>query len=224
MKTYGFDINPSVIYYNSSIRDKFTIIKLLIGISNFLNMSKPQLLSELSKDFSSEKIRLIIYIDKMSRIFIEEKEKIHTFFFPFKLRVDNNKYTLFSNDAEISNVTCSVMSAIFNNLSDEESLEFILEQYWDVADDLGLPKEEEKVYSKLITYLLTFESGYLRLDHDESERGRGKREAHPIDHIDCNYTDGASFKLGLSSSIACSDLIDILDINTPCTCLSLPRK
>ena len=76
MKTYGFDINPSVIYYNSSIRDKFTIIKLLIGISNFLNMSKPQLLSELSKDFSSEKIRLIIYIDKMSRIFIEEKEKI----------------------------------------------------------------------------------------------------------------------------------------------------
>lgn len=217
MKVYGYDLNPGIIRFNSSIRNKTNIVKTLIEVIRFINISKPQSVAELPPTLEPERIRLIIYIDKMSRILISEADKIHSFHFPFALKVENGKYVLSFNDFQITNATCSILSAIFDELSDEESVEKILEQYWDIASDLSVPSEESEVYSHLITYLLSFESGYLRFDHDKV---RLKGDYHPENHIDFNYTNSATFKFGLTKSIVCQELIDIISTTTPCFYLS----
>lgn len=221
MKAYGIDINPTLIHYNASIRNKLGIIQLLIEISSFLKVADMQLLEELPETIEAAKIRLILYVDKMSRIFIVEKDKIHSFFLPFSLQAESNKYRLFFNGYEITPASCAVMSATFNGLPIDISVEEILESYWDISEDFDISEEEKKFYGKLISYLLSFEPGYLRFDHDESHKNK---IIHPDNHIDFNYTDGASFKLGLNNPLTYNDLIEILDITKPCIHLTIPRK
>lgn len=217
MKFYGYDLNPRIISYNSSFRNKMDIVKILIEVARFINVSAPQSASELTTQLDPDKIRLVFYVDKMSRIFIEEIDKIHSFHLPFILKVENKKYVLSFNDFQITNATCSILSSIFSELSEHTPLEKILELYWDIASDLSVPSEESEIHSQLIAYLLSFEAGYLRFDHDEV---RADKMYHPENHIDFNYTDGASFKFGLAKQIGHQQLIDIINIATPCSYLS----
>lgn len=217
MKYYGYDLNPQIINYNSSLRNKINIIRILIEVSRLVNSSSPHPAAELVASLDSDKIRLVLYVDKMSRIFIEEKDKIHSFHFPFVLKVENGRHILSFNGFQITNATCSILSTVFAELSEDAPLERILELYWDIASDLSVPSEESEIHSQLITYLLSFEPGYLRFDHDEILEAQ---ENHPQNHIDVNYTGGATFKLGLLKSLNYRQLIEIIDITTPCGYLS----
>ena len=216
MKSFGYDINPEIINYDSSIRDKICIIKVLIETIRFINISKPQYTSKLSDEIDSGKIRLVIFIDKMSRIFISENDKIHSFNFPFLLSIQDEKYALSFNGFQLTNASCSILARVFNEISEEDTVDNILEQYWEISSDFSLTSEENKLYSQLITYFLSFEPGYLRFDHDEKN---GDKDYHPVNHIDFNYTNGATFKFGLSKSIEYEKLIDIVNLHTPCAYL-----
>ena len=217
MKFYGYDFNPGTIHYNSSIRNKADIIKIIIEVARFLNYALPQTASEIVAHLSPDRIRLIIYIDKMSRIFIEETNKIHSFYLPFTLKEDSGKFILSFNGFPITNATCSILTAVFAKISEDSPIDKIIEQYWDVANDLSVPSEENEIYSRLITYLLSFEAGYIRFDHDEIHADAMK---HPENHLDINYTGGATFKFGLAQFITYQELIDIININMPCSYLS----
>lgn len=222
MKYYGYDLDPRIICYNSSLRHKVNIINIIIEVARFVSISSPQSASELPKLLESDKIRLVLYIDEMRRILIEETNKIHSFHFPFIVKVENNKFILSFNDYQITNAECSILSAVFSGLAEYASLEEILEQYWEVSADLNVPSTENELYYQLITYLLSFEAGYLRFDHDEDER-RVDKVLHPVNHIDFNYTNGATFKFGLSQSIFHKQLIDVINSKTPCYYLSIPQ-
>lgn len=213
MKAYGFDLKPNLIRYNSSIRNKINVIQILIEVSRWLNILKPKLLDELSTTIEDGDIRVIIYIDKMSRIFIMENDKIHSFNFPFELKVENDKYIVVFKNIIINNATCSILYAIFDDIFDCESIEKILEQYWNIAADFLISAEEGGIYAELITHLLSFEPGYLRFDHDET---RSHLEFHPQDHIDIGYSSGVTYKLGLRKRINVMEMIDVININTPC--------
>lgn len=139
MNSFGYDITPSVIQYNSSIRSKATVAQLLIEVSRFLLLSKPQSCSVLPVDIPVGKIRLIVYIDKMSRLFIEEHNKIHSFLFPLILKTDENGFVLSHNGYRLSNATCTILSAVFSEQEEDESIERIIEKYWDIATDLLIP-------------------------------------------------------------------------------------
>lgn len=221
MKSYGFNVNPEMIQYNSSIRSKYHILQILMAITRYLLISKPQSISEIEKEIPPDKIRLVVYIDKMSRIFLSEKDKIHSFYFPFTLTVHDEKYVIsFKNDIEITNVTCTVFESVFYSLSESDTMEDILEYYWDIVSDLQISKEETALYGRLLAYLLSFEPGYLRFDHDTA---RKNGSMHPEDHFDINYTDGASFKFGLSKPLDDVSFIDIIDTTSPCRYLSLKK-
>ena len=58
--------------------------------------------------------------------------------------------------------------------------------------------QDNKMCGKLITFLLSFEAGYLRFDIDELN-ANGKM--HPKEHLDINYSTGCTFKLGLSKEL-----------------------
>lgn len=221
MKTYVYDIESGMIHYNSSIRSRFTIIRILLDILRYLFRTSPASISKIPKSLDIDKIRLVIHIDKMSRIFIHENNKIHTFHFPFILNVENEKNILSFRGFQITNATCSILEAVFSEMSEDEPLDKLLERYWSVSEDIVAPKEEYEMYSKLITYLLSFDIGYLRFDHDEI---RANDSIHPKNHIDINYTNGTTFKLGLYTQISYQEMIDILDITTDCAFLSIPNK
>lgn len=217
MKAYSFNVKPDIINYSSSIRSKIDIIQLIVGISRYLMMTKPEPLLNTPKEIEEGEIRLVIYIDKMHRVFLSEKDKIHSFHFPFAFSVRDGKCVLSHDHFEITSAACTVLEATFFNLSRTYTIESILENYWDIAADFQISEEEINLYGNLITYLLSFEPGYLRFDHDVIRKEVG---IHPEYHLDINYTNGASFKFGLTTFLRDVDFIDILDLNTPCLYLT----
>ena len=66
---------------------------------------------------------------------------------------------------------------------------------------------------KLVEYLFVCEPGYLRFDYDQDNENGA---LHPLNHIDINYSDYGSYKIGLSESIDYLKFIDILNIKTNC--------
>ena len=218
MKAYLFNVKPDIVHYCSSIRSKIDVVRLIVGISRYLIMTKPEPFLDNSKEVEEGEIRLVIYVDKMSRVFLSETNKIHSFHFPFTFGVNEDKCVLFHKGSEITSAMCTVLEATFFNLSEvDDSIENVLENYWNIAEDFQISKQENNFYGNLITYLLSFEPGYLRFDHDVIRKKVG---IHPEHHLDINYTNGASFKIGLTTFLREMDLIDILNLNTPCLYLT----
>ena len=61
--------------------------------------------------------------------------------------------------------------------------------------------------------VLSFEIGYLRYDYDERYNNG---DIHPLNHLDINFTNGSTFKLGLKEKINQTVLDDIVDTGTNC--------
>ena len=214
MKAYGIDINPRMIQYNAAIRQKGDVARLLVNIVRFLNvLGIPPQLDSLSPKWSEDCIRLVLYIEKMSRVFICERDKLHTFHFPFQIIIEGDRCVVLFEGEHITSSTCSILSSVFEELSEDDSLEAVLEKYWDIVSDLEVNIQDNKMCGKLITFLLSFEAGYLRFDIDELN-ANGKM--HPREHLDINYSTGCTYKLGLPKALNYSELIDILNINTTC--------
>lgn len=211
MKSFGFQLNPKLIDYTSAIRNKGDIIGLLINILRFININKPTLSPLIIEDDQSE-ILLIIHIDKMSRIFVVEKNKIHTFQFPFKLFAFEDNLIIKYNDTVIDSGIISLLSTVFIDFDENKPLEEMLDKYWNAISDFEVEEKEAELVETLITFVLTFETGYLRFDNDEIRCN----EMHPINHLDFYYSSNNTFKMGLSKRLEHGKMIDILDITKKC--------
>lgn len=207
MKSYYFDVLPSGIGYDSSIRNKYQIINLLISISsNFLIKAKPYL-EDVACDLPN-KIRIIFYSDKISRVFIIEpnNKKIHSFNFPFKFIIDKNSYKIFFESYEIDISICYFLKSIFKECSDELTINNILERLSD--PEIDSYSIDLNFIEKIVLFLLTFEPGYLRYDFDEYHENT---LLHPRCHLDINYSTKTTYKLGLTKSLNFFELLDIID-------------
>ena len=215
MKACTICIPPQYLHYNCAFRSKMEIIRIVIEVVRLLNVVTTEE-CQYQEDTDENSIQLTIAIDKMSRVFISEKNKIHSFSFPFTLQAEEEHFNVLHNGADISCAICSVLAAIFHDLSDEDSLENILERYWTTVSDLDVSTTDAYLVDRLITLLCSFEPGYLRFDHDESEPIRLTRECHPINHLDINYSTSGTYKFGLDCELSAGELLDILNINKPC--------
>lgn len=217
MKRYSFFIPPKYIFYDRSIRDKYTIIRITIGIIAFLNISTLQ--EDLANsEIPAGNIKLSIYVDKMSRVFIQTVDRMQSFIFPFSIRVVGNHYQVFFEQDILTSSICSVLSSTFQNISEASSIDTVIDQYWESLADLNVPQADINLCNKVLIYLLSFEPGYLRYDHDVL---REKKRVHPVDHIDVNYSNEGTFKLGLNDSINLECLIKILDLRESCPTILL---
>lgn len=79
--------------------------------------------------------------------------------------------------------------------------------------ELKLDKIFEYKYKKLLNYMFFQEDGYLRFDYDE-ENSDG--HLHPLNHIDINYSNTSTFKLGLKSRMDFHTFWDVLRSDTNC--------
>ncbi|MTI43441.1 hypothetical protein JM93_03862 [Roseibium hamelinense] len=185
-----------------SFRSKTSIISFWMhAIKTVLSYARPD-----RKDVLG---LMAIRADKMRRVFVESQGKTFSASFPFSVTETEGDYT-FHSDSGIevdSKLSSEVISAIDTSLIFERS------QVLDFADGLSDTSDDPDALWQLISDLICADDGYLRMDHDpDNENG----DLHPLDHIDIFYSQSATFKVGLPSSIKLNQLTDILDLKSNC--------
>ena len=157
-------------------------------------------------------IEFKIHIDKMSRVIISEEDKMHSFHFPFSIKDEREALSVFFKGRKIEPAMVSVLTSIFTS-SNHSSLVAVLERFWNAIEELGVSPNDEDYLAALIMHLLAFEVGYLRFDHDPANQ---KDQLHPLNHIDINYSNQATLKVGVTDKLSHENFIDILNVTTPC--------
>ena len=212
MKKFEFELSD-LLYDKamSPIRTKDDLLRLLAYTIKFLILHPTTDTNKIAKDK-----KLILYINKMSRLFFCVKDKIFSFCFPFYVGVtpeDNSISISFKDYFKFDSMTSSFLLAIleqenlFNGTLEnvnEKVLQELLENEWDIDPD-GM--------CDLVKHLMLFEPGYLRYDHDvEHENG----SIHPEHHLDIFFSSNGTMKLGIRNSVESEWLIDLVNTSTEC--------
>lgn len=204
MKLYSFELDErDVDVLFSPIRTKFDIITILM--KSIKIMITDEYITK--KDFKG---KIILRIDKMSRLFFFTQKKYFSISFPFKVNKLGESINFSSKyiDSIDSKLTSDIISLL--RCEKNEVTECAYEFFEPILD--YVTKENKYIWS-LINELIFNEDGYIRYDYDkENENGL----IHPVNHYDIFYSSNSSFKIGLNSSIEDKELIDLLDINTNC--------
>lgn len=185
----------------SPIRDKISYARLLVCIARQLLLN-----NEIDGYESIAKMKLVV--DKMSRIFIHQEYKYFSISFPFIVLTDNennviNITTYSGNKLDFLNI--SAIISILDNEFFKNNPSFVL-----------FPFEPQSIeYSGiyLLEEIFQFEPSYIRYDHDP-QNVNGK--IHPLNHLDINYSQSGTFKLGLTEKITTDYFEKLQDINTDC--------
>lgn len=181
-----------------SIREKKDVILLLIETIKFIKASP-----SISEDTGA---KITIIISKMSRIFYILNDKYFSIIFPFKLEVNETEYRFFlKSGTELTYEFLSKITELIKNEVFFKTFNDFIDEIFDKSNTF--PNLEEEIWD-FIKEICFLEYGYLRYDYDpEHENGN----FHPLNHLDINYSNRTTFKLGLSKEIATQEFIEILD-------------
>lgn len=194
---------------NQPIRRKNDMILLLLETMKLFENPDNIPINELGK--------ITIYVDKMSRIFYETKEKYFSFIFPFLIETHENTYKFYDNsmDCELNSRILSMLISIFRqNCMLENSLEKAMDTIIEIAEEYEY--QDIDTIWRLIFKLWYMEEGYIRYDYDDIHVN-GK--FHPLCHLDINYSSEVTYKIGLNNTIQMNAFKDILDLKTECAYL-----
>lgn len=215
MKKFSYVIDKSnidVFFPQQRIKNKLQILEILLEASRFLLYSQ--------SIESLDKSKIILNIDKMSRLFFFDKKKYYSIIFPFTFIINEGKTLLtYKNIIDIDSKTISDLLTIikdekFNSSSCLDFIEPILELEAGYKNNLwGLLKD-----------LLTIEDGYVRFDNDTEgylkAKNEGNEHRHPENHLDIFYSNNNTFKIGLNKLSEHEEFIDYFDIKTDCKYLN----
>ena len=157
--------------------------------------------------------KIILKVDKKSRLFYISENKYYTISFPFTVLENEEDDQIFFSSAYVKNIDSQIISSILAALTcdPQNSSQCAYTFIEPIVDD-----QNQNIWP-IIKDLLFSESGYLRYDHDpEHEDGL----MHPLDHYDIFYSPKSTFKLGLNDSIESTKLLDLFDSTTNCHYLS----
>lgn len=158
--------------------------------------------------------KVILYKDKMSRVFYETKDKFFSISFPFSIEQKGGNFKIYDKvtELEIDSRRLSMLIRIFSSESHMAlSLERVVDDILESAEDYEYQNIDEVWY--LVFLLWNMEDGYIRYDYDPLyEKGR----IHPLNHLDINYSSEATYKIGIHRKISIKEFINILDIKADC--------
>jgi len=158
-------------------------------------------------------------VGRSQRLFFSLKDKkIFSISFPFEIREKEDKYLIRDRQGHL--MSAGIVSALKSMVNEEV---FNLQQY-DASNDLEelvldmldrfSDKEESSMDSfmsrdlwDILYNLMTFEPGYIRYDYDVENEDASR---HPLSHIDINYSDSVSYKIGLKKRMAMPKLVELL--------------
>lgn len=183
-------------------------------ITTVLNYIKYIDVMSLEYDENKE-IQSVLCIDKMSRLFIGNDKSIHSFRFPFFIDDGNGCFKVYNKHLEIDNEATSLLLSFFGEFEGTESIYDMYDSFIKVLDEFNVNNPvNENIYWNTIYDLLVFEPGYIRYDIDFSDRLDPLN--HPAYHLDINYDNASTYKIGLSKDIDFDEFINILNINKKC--------
>ena len=215
MKRFELDLQINLFKKFDSIRNKKDIILLLLETIKLwiLNEEKIKEFDDFAIIDNEEDLKVVIYIDKMRRIFLCTKNKVQSFCFPFIVMDNNHTIEFRYKYIKFNCALISVLKSVFENTPMDNAINLVDT----LLDDDGyksVNKEEQEILEDLVMFLLSFEDGYLRFDFSDEENY--KEKYHPRHHIDLYYTNCNTFKLGLSDVLPMKRNIEIIDINQKC--------
>ncbi len=216
MKQYSFNLNKFIynkIFPHYRLKTKEHIIEVLMEVTRFILLQND---SDFIVEDKDAKGKMVLYIDKMSRLFFFSKDKYYSIVFPFHLIEENNKFKIvFQSNIE---VTSQLISKIFSIIKCDKfkaqcSLDFV-EPICDLEDDCG------ENFWEFLRELLLMEDGYIRYDIDKENYDKalekGEEHKHPLNHYDIFYSSRATFKVGLLDTVNNNHFIDLLNIDSEC--------
>ena len=162
---------------------------------------------------TEEDLRIVIYINKMKRLFYCTKNKVQSVCFPFTIISDGNSVEFFHEKSLLDYSKISILKGVFKRSSmttlTELNDELLNDDYYN-----SLCENEKEVINQVLLFLTIFEDGYLRFDFHDTENFN--EDFHPLHHIDLYYTNSNTFKLGLEEEMSLKKNIKIIDITEKC--------
>lgn len=212
MKKYEFDIGQSYLelfFPKKRIKTKIQVLEILLEATRFMLVNH-------AIERKNIDGKIILIVDKMSRLFFFKNERYYSIVFPFYVNeIDNLLHFSFQNDIEVdAHLISNIFSIIkCETFKDKCSLDFA-EPIYDYENEFN------ENFWVFLRELLLFEDGYIRYDKDTENyqlaKGKGEEHKHPLYHFDFFYSSNATFKIGLEKELIDQDFIELLDINTDC--------
>lgn len=210
-KTFEFSIDEYMARaIIEPIRNKSALIRFVLGAIKIMRLPSS------TEGVSNPTGKLLLHMDKMSRLTFVGGAKIFSVSFPFKVQARDGSFTFSSSCIDdIDSVVISSALTLFPADVDHET-----ECVASFADFILDTVSERPGFWGFVRELLTMEDGYVRFDTDPAhENGT----LHPLHHLDVFYSNGATFKLGLNRGLDHLDLLDILDTTSACHYLDRVR-
>ena len=161
--------------------------------------------------------KIVLYVDKMSRLFFCLQGKAFSFHFPFQVRIDRESSTVsftYNSSVVIDSIIGSLLVAVFSQEAFSDGrLEQIDERIKQEVDDNEWEGIDYSEVCELVKYLLMVEAGYFRYDYDPHH---ANGVIHPENHIDVFYSSNCTIKLGLDEPISADWIIDMSNTLTGC--------
>lgn len=213
----SFELSTKKIYFRefNSIRNKKDTILLLLE-----TIEKLLVYSEEIKEFSDfevvkteEDLRIVIYINKMKRLFYCTKNKIQSLCFPFTVILNENTVEFLHEKTLLDYSMISILKGVFKR----STMTTLTELNDELSNDdyyNSLCENEKEIIKQVLLFLTIFEDGYLRFDFHDTENFN--EDFHPLHHIDLYYTNSNTFKLGLEEEMSLKKNIKIIDITEKC--------
>ena len=149
------------------------------------------------------------------RIFIVSKAKIVSFVFDFNLTPSESEIPSISfGDFVLSTEIISCAKMIIYQLMRTER-DWIHEEDNDLREEYN-PNALD-ISHKLIKKIIYSEPSYIRYEYD-TEHAKGSK--HPLHHLDINFSEDGSYKIGVESRAHSTDInffMDLLNTETDCS-------
>lgn len=219
MKNYTFNLSRVIyekVFPKYRVKTKAHIIEILMEASRFILLQN-------DSDFiveNNEIGKIILYIDKMSRIFFFTDKKYYSIVFPFHILEEEGNYKLvFKSSIEVTPQLISKVISIIkcDEFKEQCSLDFIAPicDYEDQCDEN---------FWEFLRELLLMEDGYIRYDFDQENYDKalekGEEHRHPLNHYDIFYSSNTTFKIGLTNTVLNENFINLLDSDRDCEYLT----
>jgi len=214
MKQYSFNLSKVInkkVFPHYRIKTKVHIIEILMEVTRFMLLQND---SDFIVDDDNSIGKMILYIDKMSRLFFFDEKKYYSIVFPFHFLEKENKYTIiFKSSIEVNSQLISKVISIIK--CDEFKAQCSLDFATPICD---AEQDCDENFWEFLRELLLMEDGYIRYDFDQKEYDkaikRGEQDMHPLNHYDIFYSNSATFELGFEKRLELEKFIDMLDITT----------
>ncbi len=210
MKRIEYELHDKVVEFffpKERVKNKNQILQILFEATRYM-------LGASSRPTHNHN-KIVLFVDKMSRLFFYTKDKYYSIAFPFYVIETESGINFSYRDTLIDSLfITNVMSILKDKAFDSQSSIGFAEPICQIED------EYNDNFWLLFKDLLIFEDGYLRYDDDiegyKEAKAKEQEHRHPKNHLDIFYTNKATFKIGLDNCIDKKEFIDYVNVNTDC--------